>query len=100
MFTMELLSHAKARGARVYAEVLGGALTSDGFNIVAPEPTGKYATLAITRALANARLDADAIDMICAHGTSTRANDRTKPRRSRRRSASTRAAWRCRRPSR
>ena len=78
VFTMELLSHARARGAQVYAEVLGGALTSDGFNIVAPEPTGKYAALAITRALANAHLDADAIDMICAHGTSTRANDRTE----------------------
>ena len=78
VFTMELLSHARARGAHVYAEVLGGALTSDGFNIVAPEPSGKYAALAITRALGNARLDPDAIDMICAHGTSTRANDRTE----------------------
>jgi 3-oxoacyl-[acyl-carrier-protein] synthase II len=78
VFTMELLSHATARGAQVYAEVLGGALTSDGFNIVAPEPSGKYASLAITRALTNAHLDADAIDMICAHGTSTRANDRTE----------------------
>lgn len=78
VFTMELLSHAQARGAPVYAEVLGGALTSDGFNIVAPEPTGKYAALAITRALANARLNAGDLDMICAHGTSTRANDRTE----------------------
>ena len=46
VLTMESASHASARGAHVYAEVLGGALTSDGFNIVAPEPTGKYAALA------------------------------------------------------
>jgi 3-oxoacyl-[acyl-carrier-protein] synthase II len=78
VLVMERLSTARARGARVYAEVLGGALTSDAFNVVAPEPSGTYATRAITRALANARLQASDLDLVCAHGTSTRANDRTE----------------------
>jgi 3-oxoacyl-[acyl-carrier-protein] synthase II len=78
IFVMELLSHARARGAHVYAEVLGGALTSDGFNVVAPDPTAKYASLAISRALAKAKLTPGDIDVICAHGTSTQANDRTE----------------------
>lgn len=78
VLVMERLTDARARGAHVYAEVLGGALTSDAFNVVAPEPSGIYATRAITRALANARLDASDLDLVCAHGTSTKANDRTE----------------------
>ncbi|MFF2607233.1 beta-ketoacyl-[acyl-carrier-protein] synthase family protein [Arthrobacter koreensis] len=75
---METLEHARARGARVYAEVLGGAMTSDAFHIVAPEPSGKYAAEAISRTLAQARLDPADVDLVCAHGTSTKANDRTE----------------------
>lgn len=78
VLVMERLSSARARGAHVYAEVLGGALTSDAFNVVAPEPSGTYATRAITRALANAGLQPSDLDLVCAHGTSTRANDRTE----------------------
>jgi beta-ketoacyl-acyl-carrier-protein synthase II len=78
VMVLETLEHARARGARVYAEVLGGALTSDAFNIVAPEPTGAYATAAITRALRTSRLDASDVEVVCAHGTSTKANDRTE----------------------
>ncbi|TFD17993.1 beta-ketoacyl-[acyl-carrier-protein] synthase family protein [Cryobacterium sp. TMT1-21] len=78
VFVMELLSHARARGAQIYAEVLGGALTSDGHSIVAPEPTGKFASLAMTRALIKSKLNPSDIDMICAHGTSTQANDRAE----------------------
>ncbi|HSU70281.1 MAG TPA: beta-ketoacyl-ACP synthase II [Micrococcaceae bacterium] len=78
VFVMERLSDAQARGANIYAEVLGGSLTSDAFHTVAPEPTGRYATDAIRRALQNARLDPSEIDYICAHGTSTKANDRTE----------------------
>ncbi len=80
VFVMERRSHALARGANAYAAVLGGALTSDGFHIVAPEPSGTHAAGAITRALASARLAPDDIDYICAHGTSTKANDRTETR--------------------
>ncbi|MER1996903.1 MAG: beta-ketoacyl-ACP synthase II [Arthrobacter sp.] len=75
---METLEHARARGAQVYAEVLGGAMTSDAFHIVAPEPSGRYAAEAISRTLAQARLDPSDVDLVCAHGTSTKANDRTE----------------------
>jgi len=78
VMVMETLEHARARGARIYAEVLGGALTSDAFNVVAPEPTGQYATEAISRALRVARLDPSDVELVCAHGTSTKANDRTE----------------------
>jgi len=78
VFVMETLSHARERDAPVYAEVLGGALTSDGFNVVAPEPTARYASEAIALALERARLRAGDIDLVCAHGTSTVANDRTE----------------------
>ncbi|MCQ1948097.1 beta-ketoacyl synthase [Arthrobacter sp. zg-Y1116] len=75
---LELLSHARARGAEVYAELLGGALTSDAFHIVAPEPGGQYAAQAICRTLDRSRLNPEDVDLICAHGTSTQANDRTE----------------------
>ncbi|MCC2308838.1 beta-ketoacyl-[acyl-carrier-protein] synthase family protein [Cellulomonas chengniuliangii] len=76
--TLELLSHARARGARVYAEVLGGAMTSDAFHIVAPDPSGRYAAQAIAQALRRARLDPSDVELVAAHGTSTLANDRTE----------------------
>ncbi|MBM6622595.1 beta-ketoacyl-ACP synthase II [Micrococcaceae bacterium RIT802] len=78
VFTVERLSDARARGARIYGEVAAAAMTSDAFHIVAPEPEGKYATLALERTLRKARLDPADIDLVCAHGTSTRANDRTE----------------------
>lgn len=78
IFVLERLSQARERGAKVYAEVLGGALTSDGFHTVAPEPSGTYAAEAIRRGLRNARLDPADIDYVCAHGTSTKLNDRTE----------------------
>ncbi|MGH8191498.1 MAG: beta-ketoacyl-[acyl-carrier-protein] synthase family protein [Rhodanobacteraceae bacterium] len=80
VFVMERRSHAAARGASAYAAVLGGALTCDGFHIVAPEPSGEYAARAIRRALEAARLAPSEVDYICAHGTSTQANDRTETR--------------------
>ncbi|WP_125611449.1 beta-ketoacyl-ACP synthase II [Specibacter cremeus] len=78
VFTLERLSDAAARGARIYAEVSGAAMTSDAFHIVAPEPDGQYAALAITKTLAKARLDPADVDLVCAHGTSTKANDKTE----------------------
>ena len=54
VFTLERLSDAAARGARVYAEVSGAAMTADAFHIVAPEPGGTYAARAITKALEKA----------------------------------------------
>lgn len=78
IFVLERLSQARARGAGIYAEVRGGALTSDSFHTVAPEPSGTYAAAAIRRGLRNARLDPADIDYVCAHGTSTKLNDRTE----------------------
>jgi 3-oxoacyl-[acyl-carrier-protein] synthase II len=78
VLVVESAEHARRRGKVPYARVAGGALTSDAFHVSAPEPTGTYATAAIEKALRNSSLDAAAVDYICAHGTSTKANDRTE----------------------
>ncbi|HEX3752382.1 MAG TPA: beta-ketoacyl-[acyl-carrier-protein] synthase family protein, partial [Streptosporangiaceae bacterium] len=75
---LESAIRARARGARVYGTVAGGALTSDAFHVSAPDPTGRYAAEAIRLALQRSGRGAADIDYICAHGTSTRANDRTE----------------------
>jgi len=72
---LEEYEHAKRRGARVYAEVLGYAATDDGHHITAPLPDGAGAAMAMKLALADARLNADGISYINAHGTSTELND-------------------------
>jgi 3-oxoacyl-[acyl-carrier-protein] synthase II len=69
---------AQARGARVLGEVLGYAATSDAHHLTAPDPTGASAALAITRALADARVAPDELDYVNAHGTSTQLNDRSE----------------------
>jgi 3-oxoacyl-[acyl-carrier-protein] synthase II len=69
---------AMARGARVVGEVLGYAATADAHHLTAPEPTGRPAATAISRALADARLTPENIDYINAHGTSTPLNDRSE----------------------
>jgi len=69
---------AKERGARVLGEVLGYAATADAHHLTAPEPTGRPAATAITRALRDAGLTPEDIDYINAHGTSTPLNDRSE----------------------
>jgi 3-oxoacyl-[acyl-carrier-protein] synthase II len=66
---------ARERGARVLGEVLGYAATADAHHLTAPEPTGRPAALAITRAMANAGVTPEDIDYVNAHGTSTPLND-------------------------
>ena len=78
VLVMESATHARERGARVYAEFSGGALTSDAFHVSAPAPEGKYAAAAITRALDNSGVAPEEIDYVSAHGTGTKANDRTE----------------------
>jgi 3-oxoacyl-[acyl-carrier-protein] synthase II len=75
---LESATHARERGATAYAQLLGGALTSDAFHVSAPEPSGTYAAEAIRQALQRTGVGPQEIDYICAHGTSTRANDRTE----------------------
>jgi len=72
---LEQLDHAKARGARIYAEVLGHASSSDAYHIAAPDPDGAGAMRAMKWALRDARIDPSEVDYINAHGTSTQVND-------------------------
>ncbi len=72
---LESLAHARARGARIYAEVLGHASASDAYHIAAPDPTGAGAIRAMRWALEDAGLTPDDVDYINAHGTSTPIND-------------------------
>jgi 3-oxoacyl-[acyl-carrier-protein] synthase II len=72
---LEELEHARRRGARVYAEVLGAASTADAHHITAPAPGGAGAAACMELALADAQLEPDAVGHINAHGTSTPLND-------------------------
>lgn len=72
---LETEEHAARRGAHVYAEALGGALTSDAFHITAPEPEGRGARKAMTNALQRASLEPADIDYIAAHATATPIGD-------------------------
>jgi 3-oxoacyl-[acyl-carrier-protein] synthase II len=75
---LESADHARRRGAPIYAAVAGGALTADAFHVSAPEPAGAYAAASISTALRNAGVKPDEVDYVSAHGTSTKANDRTE----------------------
>jgi 3-oxoacyl-[acyl-carrier-protein] synthase II len=72
---LETEEHAARRGATVYAEALGGALTSDAYHLTAPEPTGRGARMAMTNALRRAQMEPHEIDYIAAHATSTTIGD-------------------------
>jgi 3-oxoacyl-[acyl-carrier-protein] synthase II len=75
---LESLAHARARGAQIYAEVVGYGSSCDAFHITAPDEQGAGAVLSMKAALRDAGLGADDIDYINAHGTSTPLNDRTE----------------------
>ena len=72
---LEELSHAKARGAQIYAEVIGYGANCDAHHITAPAPGGAGGAACITLALADAGTAPDQVDYINAHGTSTPLND-------------------------
>ncbi len=77
---LESAEHAMKRGANIICEVIGGGITADAFHISAPEPTGRGAAAAMTKALRNAEIAPDEVDYIVAHGTSTPLNDVTETR--------------------
>lgn len=72
---LEELEHAKARGAKIYGEMVGYGMTCDAYHMTAPVPGGQGAAKAIELALKDANLSKENVDYINAHGTSTSAND-------------------------
>lgn len=72
---LEEYEHAKARGAKIYCELVGGGFSSDAYHITAPHPEGYGAYLSMKDALEDARMDVSEIDYINTHGTSTPLGD-------------------------
>lgn len=75
LLVLEELEHAKARGARIYAEFIGYGTSVDANNMASPLPDGYGASLAISAAIRRAGIAPTAIDYLNAHGTSTQLND-------------------------
>jgi 3-oxoacyl-[acyl-carrier-protein] synthase II len=78
MVILEELDRAKARGARIYGELVGYGTTADAYRITDTHPQGRGAVSCIRMALADAELNTGDIDYINAHGTSTEVNDRVE----------------------
>ncbi len=78
VLVLEDYEHARARGAPMYAEILGYATTTDAYHMTAPRPDAAQTIRAMRHALAEARLSPTAIDYINAHASSTPLNDRTE----------------------
>lgn len=80
IITLESLERAEARGARIYAELIGYGSTSDAYHITSPAPDGKGAVRAMESALRDGGVAPEEVDYINAHGTGTGANDRSESR--------------------
>jgi 3-oxoacyl-[acyl-carrier-protein] synthase II len=78
VMVFEDMDAARARGAKIYAEVKGFGMTADAFHITAPDESGDGPSRAMRMALADAKLDPEDVDYINAHGTSTPYNDKTE----------------------
>jgi 3-oxoacyl-[acyl-carrier-protein] synthase II len=78
VMVVESAQHAEQRGAQVVAEVGGGALTGDAFHISAPDPSAYSSGRAMEKALADAGVEPEQVQLVVAHGTSTPLNDATE----------------------
>lgn len=72
---IEELEHAKKRGAKIYAELIGGGMSADAYHLTAPHPEGEGARLVMTNALRDAGIEPEAVDYINVHGTATPLGD-------------------------
>jgi 3-oxoacyl-[acyl-carrier-protein] synthase II len=77
---VEALDHAEARGAKIYAEIVGYGVSSDAQHVTEPDPTGRHPARAMAMALSSAGITVDDIDYVNAHGTSTPLGDASETR--------------------
>ena len=78
MLILEELEHAKKRGAKIYAELIGFGTSTDAYHITSPCPDGEGGAKALERAIKDAKINPEDVDYINAHGTSTHLNDLTE----------------------